>query len=108
MLEFYETFYQIHNHEVSDVNRPLSSVAFHRGEDTLEFSLLKTSMKRFVDSKIKDLFGLSYLELINHPTEIVELYYEVADDKIKRDQTLEASIKNQMKNAASRKNLGLE
>lgn len=87
-MELYETMYGLYDH-TKDQNRPMSTVAFHSGEDINKDSLLEQSMQVYVRKGIKDLFGISYLEFIGLPHDVVEMMVSMAtDEMIEKNKTI--------------------
>lgn len=81
MGDLYETEYQIYDHLNTRKSRPLSSVAYHESEDINKGSLLKEAFSMYISRGIKDIYGLSILEFLELPKDIVELMFLVADEE---------------------------
>jgi hypothetical protein len=77
----YETEYDIFNHFNTVTPRPLSPVAFHPCEDFTKGSLLEVSMRTYIKENIRETYGLSYIEYLNLPVDVVLLMREVAAEE---------------------------
>lgn len=78
LLELYETMYGVHDH-MRDTTRPLSTVGFHAAEEINKDSLLEQSMVNYIKKGIKELYGISYIEFLELPHDVVELMISVAN-----------------------------
>lgn len=58
----------------------MSSVAFHSCEDMISASLLAESMRVYDRKKIKDIFGLSYLEYMALPVSVSSLMRDICEE----------------------------
>jgi len=98
LYKLYETEFGIYNHLSHNRDKPLASVALHDSEDYCTESLVDDSMRTYIHRSIKEFFGLSYLEFIDLPRDIIETMLTVVDEeKAKKyhDMTeLEEDIKN--------------
>lgn len=79
MREMYETRFGIHNHLNKFSKRPLASVAFHGAENTIKDSMLEETLKTYANRNIKDIFGLTVLEFLELPMDVVSLMLDIAD-----------------------------
>lgn len=98
LLEAYETFYEIYNHESVPTNRngepkrPLAVVAKHPKEDADTYSRLYRIFYRFVDMRIGQMFNIDFGSFLNLPHDYVEHMFKVATDVMeqrKRDPKLQ-------------------
>lgn len=85
MYQIYETEFGIFNH-IKTTNRPLASVAFMDIENTIDGSPLESISRTYVTKGMNKLFGLSLLELINLPRDIVESLINIATEEQKKVQ----------------------
>ena len=85
MYQIYETEFGVFDH-INTKSRPLASVAFMDIEDTLDGSPMDSITRTYTSKGIFKLFGISLLELINLPRDIVELLINVATEEQKKVQ----------------------
>ena len=85
MYQIYETEFGVFDH-INIKNRPLASVAFMDIEDTLDGSPMDSITRTYATKGMNKLFGISLLELINLPRDIVELLINVATEEQKKVQ----------------------
>jgi hypothetical protein len=76
LQDLYETEYGIFDHLTHGMSRPLSSVAMFFSEDINSESLLEESMDTYVNKNVKDFFGLSYLEFMGLPYDVMLMVLE--------------------------------
>ena len=81
LCEMYETTFGIHNHAEANLNRPMSTVAFHPKEDYTSGGPIEVSMRNYVDKEIHKYFGLSYKEFMLYPHYEVTAMLEIAKEK---------------------------
>lgn len=80
MRDLYEGKYGIYNHIGKSKIRPLSSIASHPCEDINTGSMLESSMMVYIEKRIKDHFGLTLLEYLQQPMDVVEMMNRISDD----------------------------
>lgn len=101
LMDNYESKFGIYQHQLAANRRPLSSVAFHAGEDMVSHSLLAESMRVYEKKKIREIFGLSYLEYMNLPVSVSALMRDVCDEvlvtKTKQADDADGMLRNAMK-----------
>lgn len=86
-LSCYQTEYGIYNHDRYD-RGPLSLVAQHPKENSMEGGALFVHIRRFFHYRLSKLFGLSLSEFLELPPFVVELLYEIARaDATQQDKT---------------------
>lgn len=104
MHEAYEEQFGIYNHTYSPVTRPMASVAYHPSEDTLTHSMLTDSLRHFHLKKIKEIWGINYLEYMSLPISVTSMMREISDEisSQKRNQADEEDrmLKNAMNGIA--------
>lgn len=97
MRDLYEGKYGIYNHIGKSKIRPLSSVACHPCEDFNTGSMLESSMTMYIEKRIKDHFGLTLLEYLQQPLDVVEMMNKLSDEynqkRSKEVQHVEDSLK---------------
>lgn len=71
--DLYETNYGICNHVNPTIRRPMASVAMHPSEEINEGSLLQDTIRKFIKTDIKEYTGLSLVEFLELPRDIVEI-----------------------------------
>lgn len=80
MQDLYETEYGIYNHLGSSGMRPLSSVAMFPSEDVNTNSRLEEMMRTYLKKGIYESYGLSFIEFMDLPIDIVEMLINVSDE----------------------------
>ena len=89
MQDLYEAKYGIYNHLDPNNTKLLSSVAMHACEDTTENSILEEIIRSYMVKNIKDLYGLSLIEFLDLPMDIIDLLFKIGNEDIARkDETL--------------------
>lgn len=97
MQDLYETEYGIYNHLSGSKNKPLASVAMHSCEDINGGSLLEEAIQTYVSRHIKDIYGLSLVEFLELPIDVMELMFGIADkESAKKSNTL-SDVEKQFK-----------
>lgn len=71
MQDMYDVKFGIFNHIGAKKARPLSSVAFHPAEDISTGSRIFDTGLRYENSKIKEIFDMSFLEFISMPVDVI-------------------------------------
>lgn len=79
MQDLFETRFGIYNHLSPQGYRPLASVAFHDAEDINQDSRLDDLMDRYHQLNIREYFGLTFVEFLELPTDIVAMMFEKAE-----------------------------
>ena len=95
IYNFYDTEYKIYNHAQVNNKRPLASIAFHECENVNDNSLLESVMRMYVVKSIKDIFGLSLVEYMDLPIDIVEMLNSIADKENNKKANVVNSIEKQ-------------
>lgn len=98
----YEVTYGIFNHVGASVKRPLSSVALHECEENAVSSSLYESIDIFLNTGIRDAFGLSLTEYLALPTEICIKLTEAASRESSKKSTILSEIESSMKQPKNR------
>lgn len=79
MTDVYEDYFGIFPHlSTPDGVKPLASIAFHRAENTVDYSHLKQRMRTFAESRVGILFNITFDEFMNRPFPECRLMLEVA------------------------------
>ncbi len=98
LMEFYETQYQIYNHDDPALQSPLALVSLHPKENATEYSLLYRYLERYRLTGIKEEFGLSVLEFLRLPMDVAEhLLFMARDAMAKRQPEIDAALKGMKK-----------
>jgi hypothetical protein len=96
--DLYETEIGIYNHfGQSNKTRPLASVAFHNIEDVNDGSGLQLAMRVYIDTNIREHFGLSFEEYLAVPRDVHEMMNQIALDQIKKKSSAMADIEKDLK-----------
>jgi len=97
MTDLYETEFGIYNHLSSSNSRPLASVAMFDCEDINTDSLLEESIRTYVSKGIKDIYGLSLIEFLELPIDVIRMMFDIAsDEQAKKNKTL-SELESQFK-----------
>lgn len=81
LLEAYETVYGICDHDGEAYDNPLSLVTMHPKEDTSSYSRLYGELMRFANEELfREMWGVSILELLEMPKDVVEEMYRITRD----------------------------
>ena len=81
LQDVYETHYGIYNHlQQSSQRRPLASVAMHTCEDVNTNSQLETVLRSYHTRGVKDLFGLSIIEFLELPMDVVDMLFTICSE----------------------------
>lgn len=88
--EAYEMEYNLYNHGVFDKEKPdpLRLIGLHPKEDTYRDSLFKDWVDRYLDSGIKETFGLDVKEWLALPVDRAIELIDIAKDYVDRKQRL--------------------
>jgi len=102
LRERYDTWHGIYDfdhaaRDPSKSNRPFALVALHDKEDYLKQSALYRLMHRFVLYKVKDRTGMSWMEFINQPSDIVRHWFSICQAEQQREVN-DPQLKKEMKN----------
>lgn len=89
----YDVSFDIHDHYSPDSTNPLNTVAVHEREDYRELDGLYHSVWRYDQQDIKGRFGLSVVEYLELPRDVIETLTSVGERANKRMQTIEANAK---------------
>lgn len=95
LYNFYDTEYKIYNHAQDSNKRPLANIAFHACENINDDSLLESVMRMYVVKSIKDIFGLSLVEYLDLPIDIVEMLNGIADKENTKKANVVSNIEKQ-------------
>lgn len=78
LQEAYETVYQLYDHDTDSYDHPLALVSLHPKEDPATYSRLYGELARFAHEElIRDLWGLSVIDLLNMPKDVVDEIYRL-------------------------------
>jgi hypothetical protein len=97
MLELYETHYGIYDHLANSAYRPMSSVAMHASEDYSADSLLEECIRTYRAKSVQQYFGLSLVEFMELPVDIVAMLLSEATDLQSKDSAQVDDIDRLMK-----------
>lgn len=79
MTDVYEDYFGIFPHlSTPDGVKPFASIAFHRAENTVDYSHLKQRMRIFAESRVGTLFNITFDEFMRRPVPECKLMLEVA------------------------------
>lgn len=97
--EAYEMEYNLYNHGVFDKDNPdpLRLVGLHPKEDTYRDSVFKEWVDRYLDSGIKETYGLTVVEWLNVPIDRAIEMMDCAKEYVDRKQKLIEQIERQRK-----------
>jgi hypothetical protein len=76
LLEAYEQTYGICDHD--DPDNPLSIIGYHPTEDVEYDERLELLAKRYVTHDIRNLFDLSFADILNQPRYVNEKIFKIA------------------------------
>lgn len=85
LREAYDIAYEIYDHRNGSPNRPLALVAHHPKEDYGRHSLLYRTIERYRKYEIYKHYGLSLVEFLELPRDIVEFMFETLSEEAKRE-----------------------
>lgn len=101
LRDLYDNTFQIASHE--DARRPMSLVAMQPKETFGPYSRQYRLYRRFAALGVGDLFKLSITEFLQQPREMVELMFQIAEDKTvveeRRNAQINSSLEAAMKGA---------
>lgn len=97
LQDVYETEFGIFDHLKNSAARPLSSVAMHPAEDINTDSLLEESIRTYVVKGIKELYGLSLIEFLELPMDIIAMLLNIASEEQSRQRTTFADVERSFK-----------
>lgn len=103
MTELYETKLGIYNHAAQDKARPLADVAKHPSEETDRDGVFEASLKSYAMLRIKDLFGLSYLDWISLPHNRLVTFRRVATELNEKHSKMVKEIDDGLENNAKKR-----
>lgn len=100
----YDTTYDLHDHYSPSSVNPLDTVAMHPAEDYKHFSGLYRSLERYERYGIKDNFGLTLLDYLSLPRDVidmlVDLTKEISDRREAIENNAEAGAKHDVRSNA--------
>ena len=99
----YEMEYEIYPHLQKSKGRPLSTVAMHDCEDPNSGSLLENVIRAYSLKNIREHFGMSLLEYLDQPVDIVDMLNTIADEDNKRKASIVSGIHSDMQNITKEK-----
>lgn len=76
MYDLYESNYGLFNHLQRTIQKPLASVALHRGEDLTDSSGLAAALKVYIDNDIGGFTKLSFVEYLELPSHVLSVIVE--------------------------------
>ena len=83
LMEAYETVYELCDHDGAAYDNPLSLVTMHPKEDTSTYSRLYGELMRFSrEETFRDMWGLSIIELLQLPKDVVDEMYRITREAI--------------------------
>lgn len=97
MRDLYETEYKIFNHRIPHKQRPLASVAFHPAESINEDSIFEDSIRTYLSRGIKDKYGLTLIEFLELPTDIINVMLKVSDESLAKQAEEVATLERHFK-----------
>lgn len=98
LRDLYDSNFGIANH--ADPRRPLSLVAMHQKELTGPYSRQDRLYRRFASLGIGQLFNIGINDFLNQPRELVELMFQIAEDKAALDHRDNKEIQRKLDEAA--------
>lgn len=111
LQQAYETTFGIHDHlkqalqeqEIYDADqkRPLSTVALHFAEDTMESSKIHELIRIYAKLKVHQYFGLSLIEFLTLPHEYVETILTECSEMFKKESEKTEKVMSQLNAAAN-------
>lgn len=105
LRDLYEQHYGIFDHLKLGKSRPLASVALHPAEEFSANSALHESALLFARKKMYELFGMSHLELLKLPREIVGIYFSVADKEMSSRTEIADNVETSLKRELDKRNM---
>ena len=97
LQQAYETEYSIYNHMATTV-KPLSVVAFHDIENSIDGSPLESIIRTYVSKNLGELYRLSLTEFLELPRDIIETLIEIANQEMSKKQPMIDNLLNEAKN----------
>lgn len=97
LRELYDQNFQISAH--ADPRRPLSLVAKHTKELVNPYTRQYRLYRRFAALRVGDLFNISINDFMQQPRELVELMFQIAEDKTVTEDRQNASMNRKLEEA---------
>lgn len=103
MLEEYETFYRIFDHDdPAYAERPLRSMAMHPKENVQAYSEYNRAVWRFHALRMGEMTNMNVWEFLNQTREQVNLMYEIAEALAAEKSHEAGNIENELQKALRR------
>ena len=96
MSDMYDMHYGLYNH-VSNTAHPLSTVLFLDKENVMSGSVLERSIERYLESGLKEIYGMSLNEYMEIPMDYMEVLIKLSDKEKKRRAESLKEIEEKMK-----------
>lgn len=100
----YEMEYHIYPHLRYAKERPLSSVAFFECENINDGSLLEQVIKTYTGKNIREHYGLTLLEYLDLPVDVVDLLNRTSDELNKSKASIADDLTRQLQALDPKKN----
>lgn len=81
LRDMYDTKYGLYDHASAGNARPLASVEMRPSIDATHTELLETAVKSYVSNNIRTTYGLSLLEFLDLPQEVIKVLLKVVGEK---------------------------
>lgn len=94
LRELYDSHFQITKHD--NPKRPLSLVALHPKETVGIYSRQQRLFRRFAALNVGSLFNISIERFLEQPRELVELMFEIAEDKTVQEDRKNAEVRRSL------------
>lgn len=101
MRDLYDTIYGIHNHNKQG-QHPFATVMTHESEENTITSNLYASIDIFRERKIKETFGISYLEYLSLPTDMCLALLDGGMKAIQNESNTTNAVLKDLANAAKK------
>jgi hypothetical protein len=97
LCDLYEHQYGIYPHLNNGMKSPLSSVIMTEGEDYTTGSLMEEAIRTYVSRGIKDIYGLSIVEFLELPIDVIDVLVQIAGEDQSRKSDILNDIQKDMK-----------
>ena len=96
LRQLYETEFGIFDHISYNKERPLSGVAMFEAENVDSDNALDNVMATYIDKRIKDTFGLSFIEYVSLPRNYIIKMLELCDRETTKKNNALADVEKQL------------
>lgn len=96
LRQFYETRFDVFDHFNDGDKRPLSTVALYDAEENSTYSSLYARIGQFARSRIKEQFGLNFIEFMSLPKEYIQEMFRVSENITSKESAFTNNLQKQL------------